>query len=296
LPWDPAPAPAPAPSAAALKAEAKEAKASPAISTSSNDTKVKQEAQYEPQVKAEPGVKYEGGSPYPNGYAPPSAVNPLARERAANLLQQQFGSQAAASIQAAGLHQQRSTPTPGQPRPAQSGIQFPGQAPRQQQGYQNGVGSAQTDGAGDAADEWSAIVADREAHDGEREVVDGMLRQHLEQSMSMVESGLMMPLRERVQRKKATRQSALATASEAGPSTVPSGVAQLDGDDEEDEDAINSDLDDSEDELDNNADGEDDGPLGETILCTYDKVQRVKNKVTPRAFCFPISIDLAAER
>ena len=47
------------------------------------------------------------------------------------------------------------------------------------------------------------------------------------------------------------------------------------GDDEEDEDAINSDLDDP-DELELNADGEEEA--SKVMLCTYDKVQRVKNK------------------
>ena len=47
---------------------------------------------------------------------------------------------------------------------------------------------------------------------------------------------------------------------------------------EADEDAINSDLDDSDEELENVDEDDADGPMGETILCTYDKVQRVKNK------------------
>ena len=55
-------------------------------------------------------------------------------------------------------------------------------------------------------------------------------------------------------------------------------IAQMDGDadDDEDEDAINSDLDDPEDET--NQINDDDDDNGDTILCTYDKVQRVKNK------------------
>jgi transcription initiation factor TFIIA large subunit len=47
-------------------------------------------------------------------------------------------------------------------------------------------------------------------------------------------------------------------------------------DEEEDEDAINSDLDSSSDEAGNNADEEDEEI--DHVLCTYDKVQRVKNK------------------
>lgn len=66
-----------------------------------------------------------------------------------------------------------------------------------------------------------------------------------------------------------------------------SAVPQLDGDvddeddkdvkDEDDENAINSDLDDSDDDGQGNM-GDDDDDLGDSILCTYDKVQRVKNK------------------
>lgn len=50
-------------------------------------------------------------------------------------------------------------------------------------------------------------------------------------------------------------------------------------DEEKDEDAINSDLDDPDDEQQQAEDEDDDGSaVAEAILCTYDKVQRVKNK------------------
>ena len=58
-------------------------------------------------------------------------------------------------------------------------------------------------------------------------------------------------------------------------STLPA-IPQLDGEgDEDDEDAINSDLDSSGDEA-----GKEDEEEEEidSMLCTYDKVQRVKNK------------------
>ena len=52
--------------------------------------------------------------------------------------------------------------------------------------------------------------------------------------------------------------------------------------DEDDEDAINSDLDDPEEDLEE--DEVDDEGLGHIMLCMYDKVQRVKNKwYVPRA-------------
>ncbi|EGP92651.1 uncharacterized protein MYCGRDRAFT_29663, partial [Zymoseptoria tritici IPO323] len=44
-----------------------------------------------------------------------------------------------------------------------------------------------------------------------------------------------------------------------------------------DADAINSDLDDSDEDA-GGPMGDDDDDLGDSILCTYDKVQRVKNK------------------
>ncbi|KAI5818362.1 transcription factor IIA, alpha/beta subunit [Pyronema omphalodes] len=71
-----------------------------------------------------------------------------------------------------------------------------------------------------------------------------------------------------------------ATIEETFPSVaqaprIPQGDATADSDDENDEDAINSDLDDPEDdEIDN--DDEDEVP--QRMLCMYDKVQRTKNK------------------
>lgn len=65
--------------------------------------------------------------------------------------------------------------------------------------------------------------------------------------------------------------------SQAGPSKQSS-IQRAQGDangDEDDEDAINSDLDDPDELDDNAADGDD---VANVMLCTYDKVQRVKNK------------------
>ena len=79
-------------------------------------------------------------------------------------------------------------------------------------------------------------------------------------------------------------QRARPARAEASSSRVP----QLDGEDddddgkpsradEDDEDAINSDLDDPDDDA-IAADADEDDDSGDSILCTYDKVQRVKNK------------------
>jgi transcription initiation factor TFIIA large subunit len=70
-------------------------------------------------------------------------------------------------------------------------------------------------------------------------------------------------------------------AQDAAASTDIPVPARFDGDDdakpeEDPDDAINSDLDDSEDEL-NDGDNSDDDMV-DYMLCTYDKVQRVKNK------------------
>jgi len=268
LPWDPVPPPQPHPTTLGsnVKAEVK-----PPIKQDPS----KQEIKYEQQAQ----IKQEPYDPsYPNGYSgPTSIVNPRAAERAADNLRQQFGERANASIVAGGLHQNRPAQMQGQQRQP-NGLQFPGQTPRQPpQNYQN---IPQADGSGEA-EEWEQIVAARAVNEGERQVVDGMLRRHLEQSTAFIESGLMMPMSERIKTKGKARPSLQpqAEASNAqSSSTAPKRLPQMDGDDEDDEDAINSALDDSEDDLDNPEEGDDDGPLGETILCTYDKVQRVKNK------------------
>jgi transcription initiation factor TFIIA large subunit len=76
------------------------------------------------------------------------------------------------------------------------------------------------------------------------------------------------------------RQQQQAKASSSA-SSIPR-VSGFDGEDEEaevkenPEDAINSDLDDPEDDIDG-GDGSDD-EMVDYMLCTYDKVQRVKNK------------------
>lgn len=83
-----------------------------------------------------------------------------------------------------------------------------------------------------------------------------------------------------VSSKFATRKvDSLATASgilNSTPSiTRAQGDATGDDDDEEDEDAINSDLDDPDDLAAAEENGEN---TDQVMLCTYDKVQRVKNK------------------
>jgi transcription initiation factor TFIIA large subunit len=267
----------------------------------------------EQHIKQE--IKYEGGSgvqSYPQASAYGGSADPSAAQARTNqLLQQRFGNQAQASIHATGLQPQQQQRAPQmQGRPTH--IQLPGTnqhipspsqqrptQPPQQQQYpppHNSLSTAQTDGADDGLNEWTAILADRRARTAQdRLAADGMLRAHLEQSAARMDSGLMMPLSE-IPSLKTKKRHALSTDASTVPGLLQSPTAhipQMDGGDDDDddkgavktkieadEDAINSDLDDSDDDLENPDVEEQDGPLGETILCTYDKVQRVKNKVS----------------
>lgn len=227
-------------------------------------------------------------------------MNPeLAQQRAASLLQQQYGSQATASL---GAMQQRGIALPGQTQ-GKPGLQLPGQAPGQsysqpikpQQPAQQPRIKTETDGAADdfpvpkrqridhdPADadlaEWKNMLAARHAlTDDQRARNDATMREQVASLSRELESGLLQPLSCRLP--KRPKKSSSRRRKSAGPA-----VPQLDGDfsddgadvkDEDDENAINSDLDDSGDEL-NNAE-EDDDEI-DSMLCTYDKVQRVKNK------------------
>lgn len=251
--------------------------------------------QQSPQIKTEPGMNGQSGYP-------PINDSQAARERAANLLQMRFGPAANNSVNS--LHAQTQSPSqvpltmPGQQRP-QNPQQQPsnGQMPqvKQEPGYppmsQTFLGNAQSDGASDAMADWKAEVARRrEAAQRQPGQNDRLLREHLRQRMLEMEGGgLLVPLEERQQssssatsRKLATDLAKLDLSSSSSPSQPPTTRAQFDGpggDDEkveDDEDAINSDLDDPEDHEAEENDAED--AVGQVMLCTYDKVQRVKNK------------------
>lgn len=224
----------------------------------------------------------------PGSYS--SALNPnYAGQRAAHLIQQQFGSQANNSIsamQAAGVAlpspQQR---TAGQAAQSLSSKQTVSSQNSNQKGMRPvkpefDISQAQTDGAADASDSLDAVVVQRDERGtpGEEQLsrkieVGPSLRRRIEHMAQRLEGGgLMLPLVER------TRSSGTAPH----PSKHKRGPAALDGGDDSDdladsagEDAINSDLDDSDDGLDNGIEANFDGDM---ILCVYDKVQRVKNK------------------
>ena len=165
------------------------------------------------------------------------------------------------------------------------------------------VNNAQTDGA----DGWDGYVAQRRLDALENpnkiHIADLTIRQQVEQmNRSMEGGGLMMPLADQSDLPQMKRK---AFDGGAGPSSSYSNLAaahtsdsehehkipqmdgeELDDDDDktgikdelfdDDEDAINSDLDDPDDNV--IEEEPEDGRPQQIMLCTYDKVARVKNK------------------
>ncbi|KAF2205307.1 transcription factor IIA, alpha/beta subunit [Delitschia confertaspora ATCC 74209] len=208
----------------------------------------------------------------------------IAQQRARSLIAQRQGSHPNMGMQNTGHHggqmPQQRMQVPGQPQQ--------GQPPQQQMQRPAGVYTPQTDGADEAMEDWKALMAAKAAEGDNgpngRIAADRLMRAQIDALAMRLDSGLMVPLEEMPKGKR--RKAAMTVLQEqgctsaVGTSTVP-GIASYDGaeDDEDkktdDEDAINSELDDPDD-LDNNDDDDDD--LLDYMLCTYDKVQRVKNK------------------
>ena len=300
MPWDPAAAPAPTPPVNTNRPH-------PPASSSSNATATVSSANGEVHIKREPVPDYE-----PNGYS-----NQAALQRAGQALHEKFGSAASQQVnQLHARAEMAAKREPGLPAPSAPPAPAPGPAqmtPEQQRAYKERimaqahakhqqnlqnlqqaqrraapVSNAQTDGPAD----WADMVAQRraDAAGASSREADVSIRQMVEQAgLDMEGGGLMMPLAEQkkpltLTQLRAAQKSApgeLATP-EASSSSMPSAdVAQTDGpadDDvkeELDEDAINSDLDDTDDDAIEEAD---DDQTTELMLCTYDKVQRVKNK------------------
>jgi transcription initiation factor TFIIA large subunit len=140
----------------------------------------------------------------------------------------------------------------------------------------------QTDGADEPRDNWSVEYARRKALAATHGVEgDRLIRARTQAQQQALEGGgLLLPLNERqpISMSAARAVRGLDAFTSAGPSSSverAQGDASGDHDEEEDEDAINSDLDDP-DELAANAENEE--TTEQVMLCTYDKVQRVKNK------------------
>ncbi|KAL4880165.1 transcription factor IIA, alpha/beta subunit [Aspergillus karnatakaensis] len=232
---------------------------------------------HSPQIKTEPGLNGHPSLP-PMSHmmaAPPNAQS--ARERAQNLIQQRYGAAAANSVSQmqAQSHSPMSLPRPPQMQHMPNGQNH---QIKQETGYHPvphpSVSNSQTDGAtGDALLDWKAEVARRrEAAQRQGVKGEGVLRNHLRERMLQLEGGgLMVPLDERE-----TQPKIATNATSTTPRAQFDGPGGDDTKEEDDEDAINSDLDDPDDLVAEDAD--DDDAVGQVMLCTYDKVQRVKNK------------------
>jgi len=316
LPWDPPPPlpqippslpnPAPTPKPPPLP-QSLPSIVTPPQSSSSVPSSVR--ANDGTKIKPEPG-SYPTSASQPNGYAlPPLPQLPpggkqTAQQRAAYALQQQYGQQAAPQINQLQQQsvQQRLTPVPGglplKVEKTEDGVYSQQPIPNlpKMQAPKNPVNPAQTDGAGDSLAEWKARVADIREHAAQRPGEgDRLMRERLLESQHRLEGGgLMLPLEQHYTPPSGTKRKiahlatddvgsvvarGASTAEQNSPLRRAQGDAPADDEDdahaETDEDAINSDLDDSDDREDdeNNEENTD-----QIMLCTYDKVQRVKNK------------------
>ncbi|KAL2180261.1 transcription factor IIA, alpha/beta subunit [Thermothelomyces heterothallicus CBS 202.75] len=321
FPWDPKPEPPPTPasanappasappSAPPITANYTQSTLSPQSSAqtlslpgslhpNSNSVGTKQEpgfTQAEPTIKQEPGLP-----PAPSGYNPANGVPPIAAQRAASALHNQYGPRAAKSIAQinSAAQQSQQNQRPGQVpqqhmnphqqhqhqqqqqqqqqqqhlNPQQQYRQNVAAAMQQQRMQQvnrtgpNGLPTSQVDGPSDAAEAESSIIMDRAQ-------IDELLHAQLAARAKQMEGGgLMLPL------KQATKDRSVASkqAGAAGPAQFDGGLDDDGKSEDDDEDAINSDLDDP-DEM-GEEDDDDDDSMGHMMLCMYDKVQRVKNK------------------
>lgn len=211
----------------------------------------------------------------------PTPMNPeAAQQRAASLLQQQYGSQASASLDAM---QQRGIALPGhQARPTSALPQVAMPANGQSMDGQNGPEQTriktETDGTSDemsSLKDWNSLKASVQALTVEQKAMydQAAFRNIIESSLRGLESGLMQPLSIKAKPRRETVQRSAMTSDM--PLQLDGEISDGDVKDEGDEDAINSDLDSSGDEAGN---AEDDDEEIDSMLCLYDKVQRVKNK------------------
>ena len=266
------------------------------------------------RIKAEPNSSYSG-----QGLAQgiPAYGNGIAHKRAAQNLQNKFGSSANLQVNQLQAAAMGNVVPSSQSQPFVPNIQLPGQFSEQQKKevqdqkrqlqqrqYQNvpqaqqrpTVQSSQLDGAG----EWATMVAQRRAdallNPAANVEADQTLREQADRmGLAMEGGGLMLPLAERPRfpakaKKGGDEQRVPEASSISSPhrvrSSAASAISQYDGlkeSDEDpikgdpDEDAINSDLDDPEENIVDD-EGDEEGKRGQIMLCTYDKVQRVKNK------------------
>jgi transcription initiation factor TFIIA large subunit len=290
FPWDPQPEPVRQPPTVPsnVKQESDITPTSAASQDQHNFPNIKTERGYEPSLNSYPA--------HPNGGYTSGLDGNLAQQRANQLVAQRLGQTGNGNMPLQGMNQHQGQPhMTGQqqrmPIPYQN--QMPRQGERLPQRPANVVRNSQTDGADDALEDWKALVAARraaEADDGPdgRIAADHLMRAQVDAMALRQDSGLLVPLDEmpKGKRRKAAIkvvQQQMAASSVQGVPSNP-GVSGFDGKEEDDdkddktddEDAINSDLDDPEDDIDGDGEGDDDNI--DYMLCTYDKVQRVKNK------------------
>lgn len=137
------------------------------------------------------------------------------------------------------------------------------------------VKQSQNDGAGDSRELYEADIASRRRSIAQhKRAGNRAIRDHVLATQRDLEGGgLMQPLH--VSQLTVEVLPARTAAAAPAHSSLERSQGDAAGDDDEDEDAINSDLDDP-DELE--AGINDEETVDDTMLCTYDKVQRVKNK------------------
>ncbi|KAJ5948099.1 Transcription factor IIA alpha/beta subunit [Penicillium verhagenii] len=228
-----------------------------------------------PRIKTEPGTNGPPGLPNMNNPMQVPVNSQAARDRAISAMQQKYGANAAGSVQQ--MHQMQAQ-APGQQQYQQMHNPNPQMPQIKQESNYPSMGPSQTDGGGDdPMADWKAEVARRReaAANGHG---DHMLREHFKSQMRGMEGGgLFRPLSEHESPSVLARRAAIDAHLnyQESKSATPRIRGQVDGE-EADEDAINSDLDDPEDQLAEDADA--DESEGQVMLCTYDKVQRVKNK------------------
>jgi transcription initiation factor TFIIA large subunit len=220
------------------------------------------------RIKLEPGINGQSGLPAMGAITPSSN---LARERAANMLNHKFGAAAANSV----LQLQAQS---------HAALSLPGQQRLQNAHLPNGQASE---------------VKTPQSYQNPQQVQNGhgdrLLREHITlQALRLESGGLMRPLDQHHHLMgkggfssnlsgvldAACQLRSVSSAATSLPNRSILSRSQCDGlnDDgkTEDEDAINSDLDDPDDLVAEEHDSED--AIGQVMLCTYDKVQRVKNK------------------
>ncbi len=281
----------------------------PVPSNGPNGVRVKTEPGYESHGYPTSGIPPN----YSNTIAQQRAAQNLQQKFGAGASQQINQLQAQAAMGAPGSQPQRNPMNiqlPPQMTEQQRQEQAEYKRRQQAQQYQNlqqaqqrtPLGSTQLDGVGD----WDTYVAQRRLDASKNSAeADLTIREQVEQTnRSMEGGGLMMPLAEHShlrQNKKrkitagSSRSQSALTAAQTSDKKLLRGAPQLDGpgddeddeddktgikdelfDDDDDEDAINSDLDDPDDAL--PEEEQEEGRPSQIMLCTYDKVARVKNK------------------